>query len=524
MSKWKLSWAAFVLLAAGTSASHRFGGFGIACAQPRDAASTSKGTLVLYDSSGDFGYLGELYATGVAALVSHFGAWSAAPAIGYRAGDINAFRAVIYIGSSYDEPLPQALLDDVRSGTRPVYWLGDNIWKLVQATPDFEEQFGYLPTEYSQASIAKVTYKNVRLDRDASAGPIMQYTRLNTAKAKVLGWAEWANGRQTAWAVRSKHLTYIGENPLAFIGPTDRYLAFCDLLFDLLAPATKERHRALVRIEDIHALTPPPVLRALADYFAGVKVPFSIAVIPVYTDPLGAQNGGTPITKALHEAPDVVEAIKYMIAKGATLVLHGYTHQYGQEKNPYTGTTVDDFEFFRAHVDADNNVVQDGPVAGDSAQWADKRIVQALAEMESAGLPRPEIFEYPHYGGSVPDSLAIASHFKTAYQRASYYEGALSHKPVNYAHALSMFFPFAVHDLYGWKVIPENLGNYIPVGYNNHAQWRPADLRRAAKLHRVVRDGVASFFFHPMYDTAVLREIVQGIQSEGYVFVAPDAL
>jgi uncharacterized protein YdaL len=253
-------------------------------------------------------------------------------------------------------------------------------------------------------------------------------------------------------------------------------------------------------------------------------VPFSIAVIPIYTDPLGSQNNGNPITKALHEAPQVVDAIKYMLSKGGTLVLHGYTHQYGHDKNPYSGTSVDDFEFFRAHIDANNDVIQDGPVEEDSPEWARKRIKDALSELDSAGLPRPQIFEYPHYGGSVVDSIEIASHFKVAYQRASYYEGGLSRKAVNYQHTIAMFFPFVVHDLYGWKVIPENLGNYIPTGYNNHGEWRPADLRRAAKLQRVVRDGVASFFFHPMYDIAVLREIVEGIQAEGYVFVSPHTL
>src|SRR5206468_3933736 len=39
-----------------------------------------------------------------------------------------------------------------------------------------------------------------------------------------------------------------------------------------------------------------------------------------------------------------------------------------------------------------------------------------------------------------------------------------------------------------------------------------------------VRQGVASFFFHPYYDISNLQQIVAGIQGLGYTFVAPSAL
>lgn len=49
----------------------------------------------------------------------------------------------------------------------------------------------------------------------------------------------------------------------------DRVLAFADLLFDALAPQTRERHRALVRLEDINPRRDPRDLRAAADYLHG---------------------------------------------------------------------------------------------------------------------------------------------------------------------------------------------------------------------------------------------------------------
>jgi chitodextrinase len=75
-------------------------------------------TLILYDSTGPYAWLGESYATLTANLSSHFGAWTAMPVTNYRAGQLSGFGAVVYIGSTYDEPIPLAFLD-TRSWTRP---------------------------------------------------------------------------------------------------------------------------------------------------------------------------------------------------------------------------------------------------------------------------------------------------------------------------------------------------------------------------------------------------------------------
>ena len=69
-------------------------------------------------------------------------------------------------------------------------------------------------------------------------------------------------------------------------------LVFADLLFDALAPATVERHRALVRLEDISAKTDPVALRAVADYLYSQKIPFGFGVVPEYRDPKGVYNSG----------------------------------------------------------------------------------------------------------------------------------------------------------------------------------------------------------------------------------------
>ena len=94
-------------------------------------ARQSRRTLVLYDTTGRWGWLGELYATMTANLVGHFGPSRAKPVAEYRAGDMNDSAATIYIGSTYGERLPRHFLADVLAARRPVLWLNANIWQLA---------------------------------------------------------------------------------------------------------------------------------------------------------------------------------------------------------------------------------------------------------------------------------------------------------------------------------------------------------------------------------------------------------
>ena len=92
-------------------------GQALALSQAPGANAATK-TLVLYDKTGPYAWLGEIYAQQAANLVSHFGAWTAHPVGGYKAGELAAYTGVVYVGSTYDEPLPVAFLDDVLPRTQ----------------------------------------------------------------------------------------------------------------------------------------------------------------------------------------------------------------------------------------------------------------------------------------------------------------------------------------------------------------------------------------------------------------------
>jgi len=486
--------------------------------------SATANTLVLYDTGGQWGKLGELYAMNVANLTGHFGAFTARPVSTYTAGQMNNFTATIYIGSTYDEALPGVFLTDVATSTKPVIWMNHNIWQLTANTPDFQSKYGFMPWFYDNVAVSKVSYKGRDLTRSSdNAAGIMSYSAMDASKATVLASAVRSDGTSSPWAVRSGNLTYIGEIPFAYVNETDRQLIFADLLFDALAPATPERHRALVRIEDVGPDSDPAELRAIADYLSSQNVPFSFGVFPRFRNPNGIENNGVAEEYTLKQRPEVVAALRYMTSKGGTMLMHGWTHQLTGAANPYDGLSGNDFEFFAAHVDANDRVILDGPVPGDSVAWATGRINSSKRDFQRAKLPVPTIFEFPHYAGSAADYKAVRSMFTTRYERSLYFYGGLS-GTIDNRTFVGQLFPYTVNDIYGSKVLPENLGNYEPEAYNHHPARHPADLVASAQANLIVRDGFASFFYHPFLGTEALAEIVTGIKAAGYTFVSPASL
>ena len=351
----------------------------------------------------------------------------------------------------------------------------------------------------------------------------MDYESVDRSRVQVLARAVRAKGSPFPWALRSRNLTYVGEVPFQYTSETDRVLVFADLLFDALAPRARERHRALVRLEDINPLSNPGQLRAAADYLHGKGIPFGFGVSPYYRDPQGREDG--PDDVRLRDAPEVVAALKYLMRKGGVLVGHGFTHQWDGGSNPYNGVTGDDVEFYRVTETPDGEIQQVGPVPSDeSVDWAESRMVAANRELAASGLRLPRIFEFPHYAASDRGYRAAARRFATRWERSLYFGGLLGGGQVSYRHVEGQFFPYVVRDVYGSKVLPENLGSITPTTWHSYKARQPRDLVRAARANLVVRDGFAAFYFHPFLDLKYLRQTVEGIEAAGYRFVDPASL
>jgi uncharacterized protein YdaL len=493
----------------------------------------STSTLVLYDTTGQWGWLGELYAIMTANLASHFGSWTAMPVVSYQSGQLKQYTAAVYIGSTYGEPVPNAFLDDVYGTSNPVIWAYDNIWQLTARYPTFSSIYGWNWAGFDFSTVSEVDYPlppstraTQKLKRySANAAGIMNYASLS-AGVTVLGNCVRSDGSRFPWALRSVgpnggSLTYIGENPLVYITEGDRYLAFCDLLFDALAPSTPTQHRAMLRLEDIDPTYDTSALQSVTDWLYGQNVPFGFQIIPLYLDPLNVNGAGTNIK--LQSQPALVSMIKYMQSKGGVMMCHGYTHQYDSTENPYSGATGDDCEFYRITMNSDYSLNFQGPVAEDSLSWAQARFSAARTLYQKAGFAMPPFITFPSYAASAVDYQAANGFFTVASERRLYPTGLLSGQAYNYGQVAGQYMPYTVRDVYGMKVLADTLGGIEPLPYYSYPARLPADIIADAQRNLVVRDGWASFFYHSYDSISYLQQTVSGLKSLGYTFVSPTA-
>ncbi|CAM2937081.1 DUF2334 domain-containing protein [Actinomyces slackii] len=511
-------------------------------------------TLVLFDTTGPTPTLGEYYALAMGTLASHSGRVTAMPVKDYQPGLAGRFTNVIYTGSTYDEPLPRGFIDDVLTGDVPVLWSGFNIWQLTRTEADraaFIQRYGWdAATSYIDSAdhVTQITYNGASLKRnELNTSGIIAPHITNPEAVTVLGQAQCSGpdgaakacepiaqtqGNSFPWAIASSGLTYIGEVPLTYLGEHDRYIAVADILVDVLQPGAAEFRQAAVRLEDISPDSDPAELQAIVDYLYSEQVPFQLAVVPIYSNPKGVDNGGVAQYRTLHDAPELVAVLKDAQAKGGTIIQHGTTHQFDSLDNPYNEVSTDDFEFIRSWCTqtndrnapqvacAQNSWVQiGGALPGTDKDWAEDRVEQGRDIFKEVGLGKPRIFETPHYSATREAYAGIGEEYKVRYERELLYAGTLTRTTAGPHDYYGQFFPYAVNDPYGTRVLPENLGNYEPEAANQHPPRLAADVVDAARANLVGTHATASFFFHPYYPLSELKAIVTGIKGLGYTFV-----
>lgn len=526
-------------------------GFGPAQAQ------TPPRTLVLYDAppGTEFQKLGMSYAIMLRNLLGHFDAQvDMVPIQNYTVGKINNYDATFYLGAYYDNALPAAFLSDAATTQKTLVWFKYNLWSLAwDAAYNFQQTRGFgfsglrgLNAAPSAANPSPgffdtIQYKNKPFVKyyqfDGASGVVNADPDLGltavTDPAKATAVVSVSNpktGEVAPYVVRSGKFWYVADMPFSYIGPRDRYLVLTDLLHDMLGINHAQNHRAMVRLEDVGALVSVQAMKTLTDYLHGKKVPFSVAAIPYYVDALGAYNGGVPQYVPLAQATNLKTALNYAKARGGEIVMHGYTHQYGKLKNPHTGVSGDDYEFW--------NIVTNSPVAEDSTSWVLGRLNAGVKDLNDNGFS-PVAWETPHYHGSAVSSRAATRVFRTTYQRVVYFTADRPNFSASTGKdfAVGQIFPYVVkRDYYGQRILPESLGNIeydisaIDPTSNYNYTWQ--DIYTNAQYATTVRDGFASFFFHPFWLEPELgvpgfedfKKVVEGITQLGFTWVAPSAV
>ena len=363
------------------------------------------------------------------------------------------------------------------------------------------------------------------------------------------------------WAIQAGNRFYLAELPFSYIHEGDRYFVFADLMFDFLnAPARHNSKYALLRIEDIHPLVDLALLDEAVQILKNNSVTPHIMLVPIFNDPLFQLGGhGTVPKLRMEEVPQFVSLIQRYKSEGSVFIWHGVTHQYGNIKNPFTGASGDDYEFW--------NSVTNSPIAEDSPSYVLDVLDDGFRSLSLFGI-EPKFWVTPHYNGSPLDNIIFGKVFPWLISRGVYADYQISgavpsgganlfYTLVNNAqHALNrrtflssfqvsmrgnqfgQLFSYEIYgDMFGQKVIPENLGNVQPYLSDQVVATRNVDRILAdARRNLVLRDVWASVFYHPfLLDPALnsenadptkpkdLHRLIVGIKNLGYKFINMDS-
>ena len=405
----------------------------------------------------------------------------------YSQNEIKRFDIVFIIGFKSDIDLPATLINDILKTDKTVVWINSGL-----NNKNYKEEF-----------VRKYGFSIIQLDKSASFNSvksgIKSFTRgvsdifivqvLDKNKVKVLATAHSDKLRkETPYIIQSGNLYYVADMPFLNATEADRYLLFADLLHDFIGENHPVKHHAIVRIEDVTPMDSPNKLHDIADILSERDIPFVIGLVPFYVDPT------QQIRVSLSERPEMVEALKYCVQNGATILMHGVTHQY-------RGISTNDYEFWDG---TPNKPIEDE----DSSDIANK-IEAGINECIKNGI-YPLLWETPHYAASILSYQTIAKYFSTAMEQRLVIEN------IDYG----QYFPYVIYkDIYGQKIYPENLG-YLPLEQRKDSSENYVHhIIDNAKVTLNVRDGYAAFFFHSFLNLNYLKEIVDGMVDDNFSYL-----
>ena len=373
---------------------------------------------------------------------------------------------------------PPRMLSDLAERNKPTIWIHMHFDHFLESEG---EKLGLVYDDWEERTDWKIFYKGEEFPKE---DPGLNRLRiLDANKVEVLARIVSGDGRSYPYVLRSGHFWYFADSPFSYAMEGGRFLILADLLHDILDQDHPHSHQAMVRIEDVNPESDPEDLLRLGHWLKKEGIPFAISLIPIFRDPSAQQE------IRLSERPKLVAALKKLVSLGGTIVLHGATHQH-------QGRTAEDYEFW------DDLVGQ--PVPHESPDWVGERIKLGLEECLRCGL-YPLAWETPHYSASQSDYQIIARFFDTFYDRLMAAELV----------GTQQIFPYPCYiEEFKIRIVPENLG------YVDFEKPDPEDLIRRARRMLVVRDGLASFFFHPFVPLKYLQEICLSLEAMGWKFVS----
>lgn len=553
-----------------------------ASAQPKSTLKQSKCVQIFYDQSPNTSYwMGKTYSIFLQNLLAHFPTYQqvVGPIEEYQKGYLNRCKANFYIGSYFENNIPKSFFEDFESTKSHVVWMGYSIWQ--PGADYFERLFGYtyngltklnteLKDEKGRPTFFKfATYKGEKFrkygefsvtDPNMFMAPfenIIIKKKDNNVQSEVISeLIHNGTNEKIPYIIRNKNKFYIADIPFSFMHEADRFLIVADLLFDVLDEKPMHNEKiAFLRIEDVFPLISQPYTFDVLNVLREMNVKASISLVPIYNDPLHeylADNYYLP----MESSPSFLGLLEHMKIDGHGFIWHGVTHQYEDKRNPYDALSTDDFEFWDA--------VFNKPVDKDSPDWVLRRLEDGIYSITKGNI-QVQAWLTPHYQASALDYLIFARVFEWNVGRTIYFDYRAQNLPNKSADVLissptsslekrlkafeylqvqtfgpwnGQMFPYLIFgDIYGQRLIPENLGNSQPFLSKFVVSARSIDdMLEDARRNLVLRDTWASLFYHPALldilenggrgqypgDPTDLRKLIGGIKDMGYRFITVD--
>ncbi len=485
------------------------------------ASSSESGFSTQSLSTQAFNYTeaAELYAIMLANLLGRYEDLNIViqPVSTYEQGSAQLSTRTFYVGSTYADPVPAALINDALSGA-PITWINYQIWNLVPFTGNSavgEHPLGFsyntLHASYDEASYTttynKIDYRDFTFDKYLAPMEMIE-VKAERDDVVVHAWAQNSTGKRIPYALQSGQFWYIADNPFVYIHETDRYLIFADLLGPMLGRNETCEPRAIARMEDLSPNDDYIDLRRMLNALRRVNIPFAAATIPLY------KNNDTGVTQTWNENPQALRQLRRVSRIKGRIFQHGYSHQFEAFNNP-SGETGTDFEFWQATDNGTGGFNYIGPIPGQTPADALARVSAGNTLLRNLGL-NPTGWVTPHYAAN-PD---FYDSFNTIYprvmERRLYQVGST---------VAGQFFPYPVKDVAGTLILPETLGSLQP-GYLLDR------IMAAANANKAMHCPWAGHFFHaytlnPSYNgpnaisRAQFEKLLKDIQALGYTYIDP---
>jgi len=214
--------------------------------------------LIIFEGSDNDNSIARNVGLQLADLLGHFDVnYSLTAADLYKPGEIENYSVIFYLGVLKNYTIPEYLLEDIYRTRKTFCWINNHIEEIRKASS--EEKWGF----------------------------------------QILGL--------------SGNESFKADSPFAFISPDDRFLAFCDILHDILGEDHPRSKMAIIRIEDVNATSDVDQIKTVSDYLNSEKIPFLISLVPIYKNP------DNDISIPISSRPSFVKAIKHAEEMGGAL-------------------------------------------------------------------------------------------------------------------------------------------------------------------------------------------------------------